>query len=274
MSLAKYGMTETEDRITLQRFRPAELPPVVDTFEWRMPADRTLCDNLVSILENHGFKFLLFQDSEPLHLRPAQHVQAYNIFKRIVDIVLSVAALLVLFLPILAISVAIYLEDGGPVVYSQWRTGRHGRDFRFYKFRSMVKNADEVKAQLQAQNEASGPIFKIKNDPRVTRIGRFIRRTSLDELPQFLNVLRGEMSIIGPRPLYSPEADKLNRRHSQRHNVQPGLFCLREVCGRSELTFDQWMELDLIYVGTRSTRTDLTVLLRAIPKILRAHGAY
>jgi lipopolysaccharide/colanic/teichoic acid biosynthesis glycosyltransferase len=211
---------------------------------------------------------------QPQTAAPKRDHLFYHSLKRFLDIVIASSAILILLPIMIAVALAIAIEDGRPFVYHQLRTGRFGQSFRFYKFRSMVRNADKVKAELQAHNEASGPIFKMKNDPRVTRTGRFIRRTSLDELPQFFSVLRGEMSLIGPRPLYAPEASKLDVRHGQRHKVQPGLLCLREVCGRSELTFEQWMELDLIYVESQSLRTDLTIMLRAIPAILSSHGAY
>jgi len=198
----------------------------------------------------------------------------YHNVKRMADIALSGAALLALAPVIVAISLAIYLEDGGPILYSQQRTGQWGQEFRFYKFRSMVKNADDLKVALYIQNEATGPIFKMKNDPRVTKIGRFIRRTSLDELPQLFSVLRGDLTLIGPRPLYTPEAARLTPRHAQRHQVKPGILCLREVCGRSALEFEHWMELDLVYIASRSLKTDITILMRAIPKILRSEGAY
>lgn len=198
----------------------------------------------------------------------------YHRVKRLTDIALSGAALLILAPVIVAISLAICLEDGGPILYSQQRTGQWGQEFRFYKFRSMVRNADDLKVALAQQNEATGPIFKMKHDPRVTRVGRFIRRTSLDELPQLFSVLRGDLTLIGPRPLYTPEAAKLTPRHAQRHQVKPGILCLREVCGRSALEFEHWMELDLVYIASRSLKTDITILMRAIPKILRSEGAY
>ena len=249
-------------------------------------------DELITILDRNGFRFIVNSHgsgsaSSRLHFapEPAQSVGArsfvprregrtYHALKRLIDIVVASFAILLLLPVMIIIATAIVIEDGAPIVYHQLRTGRNGQNFRFFKFRSMVRNADKVKEQLQHHNEATGPIFKMRNDPRITRVGRFIRRTSLDELPQLINVLRGEMSVIGPRPLYAPEASKLDVAHYERHNVQPGLLCLREVCGRSELSFDQWMELDLVYVNARSLRTDLTILLRAIPAILSSQGAY
>lgn len=200
--------------------------------------------------------------------------RAYLVTKRLFDIIVALGALLVLIPLLLLVGLAIVLEDGGPVLYCQTRIGRDGKPFRFYKFRSMIRNADAVKDQLAQRNEASGPIFKMKNDPRITRIGRILRRSSIDELPQLLNVLRGEMSVVGPRPHLPREVALYAPRQERRLSVQPGLVCLREVCGRSNLTFDQWVELDLLYIENRSLRMDLGVLLRLVPAVLRGEGAY
>lgn len=198
----------------------------------------------------------------------------YLACKRLFDVTLSMGALILLFPLLLLVGLAIVLEDGGPILYYQSRVGRDGRPFRFYKFRSMVKNADAIKEQLAALNEADGPIFKMKNDPRITRIGRFLRRSSVDELPQFINVLRGEMSLIGPRPHLPREVDLYAGRQKQRLLVQPGLVCLREVHGRSNLTFEQWIELDLLYIENRSVCTDLSILAQLVPAVLKGDGAY
>ena len=198
----------------------------------------------------------------------------YLTCKRLFDVTLAMGALILLFPLLLLVGLAIVLEDGGPILYYQSRVGRDGKPFRFYKFRSMVKNADAIKEQLAALNEADGPIFKMKNDPRVTRIGRFLRRSSVDELPQFINVLRGEMSLIGPRPHLPREVDLYVGRQKQRLLVQPGLVCLREVHGRSNLTFEQWIELDLLYIENRSICTDLSILAQLVPAVLKGDGAY
>ncbi|MES2459918.1 MAG: sugar transferase [Armatimonadota bacterium] len=198
----------------------------------------------------------------------------YLVCKRLFDVTLAIGALILLFPLLLVVGFAIFLEDGGPILYYQSRVGRDGKPFRFYKFRSMVKNADAIKEQLAALNEADGPIFKMKNDPRITRVGRLLRRSSVDELPQFINVLRGEMSLIGPRPHLPREVALYVDSQQQRLLVQPGLVCLREVHGRSNLTFDQWVELDLLYIQNRSIRTDLSILARLIPAVLKGDGAY
>ncbi|GAB4466709.1 MAG: exopolysaccharide biosynthesis polyprenyl glycosylphosphotransferase [Armatimonadaceae bacterium] len=204
----------------------------------------------------------------------AEQGPAYELAKRSLDVVVSAAVLIALFPVFVIVALMIFLEDQGPIFYYQTRVGKNGKHFRFYKFRSMVPNADQIKAQLQASNEANGPIFKMRNDPRITRVGRFIRRYSIDELPQLLSVLRGEMSLIGPRPHLPKEVADYDERQENRLNVQPGLLCFREVLGRSNMTFEQWVELDLLYVEYRSWRTDMAILGRVLPAVLSAEGAY
>ena len=205
---------------------------------------------------------------------PAAPGAAFELGKRSADVVISTVLLLVL-LPFLAlVAILIFLEDGGSVFYYQTRVGRHGKHFRFYKFRSMVRNADAIKAELAAENEATGPIFKMRNDPRITRIGRYLRRYSIDELPQLVNVLFGQMSLIGPRPHLPSEVALYDDHQRARLDAQPGLLCFREVFGRSDVSFDQWIELDLLYIRYRSFLTDMRILSRIVPAILSAEGAY
>jgi len=199
---------------------------------------------------------------------------AYRLAKRALDITVSAAALTVLSPVYVAIAAAVAIDSRGSIFYRQERVGRSGRRFAFYKFRSMVVDADRIKAELADENEAEGPIFKMKADPRVTRVGRFLRRTSLDEIPQFWNVLRGDLSLVGPRPHLPSEVETYSEVAEMRLTVVPGLVCYREVAGRSKLTFDQWIALDLEYVRNRSLATDLSILLRAIPAVLRGEGAY
>jgi len=199
---------------------------------------------------------------------------SYSVLKRVGDIAGSGLALVVLSPVMGAIALFVVLQDRGPVLYSQDRVGRDGKAFRFYKFRSMVRDADRRKKELARANEADGPIFKMKDDPRVTAVGRFLRRYSLDELPQFWNVLRGDMSLVGPRPHLPTEIANCADYPRERLSVPPGIVCLREVGGRSELTFRQWLESDLEYVRRRSLWLDLSILLRAIPAVLFARGAY
>ncbi|MDX1933047.1 MAG: sugar transferase [Capsulimonadales bacterium] len=194
--------------------------------------------------------------------------------KRAIDVFAAVALLIVLSPVFAVVALLIFLEDRGPVFYYQTRVGKDGQHFLFYKFRSMVTRADLIRHQLETQNEAVGPIFKMKNDPRITRVGRFIRRYSIDELPQLFNVLRGEMSLVGPRPHLPREVNYYTDPQKGRLAVQPGLLCLREILGRSNMTFEEWIELDLLYIRHRCLRTDLMILARTIPSILAADGAY
>ena len=194
--------------------------------------------------------------------------------KRALDIVISVP-LLVLLSPLLAaLALAVKLGDGGPVLY-RWRVvGRGGQPFTSYKFRSMVVNADELKAALEAANEMSGPVFKMRDDPRVTGLGRFLRRYSLDELPELWSVLVGDMSLVGPRPPLQSEYARFTDRQRAKLAVKPGITCLWQVSGRNEITdFDEWLRLDLEYIERWSLRLDVAILLRTIPAVLSGRGA-
>jgi exopolysaccharide biosynthesis polyprenyl glycosylphosphotransferase len=194
--------------------------------------------------------------------------------KRVIDVVLSATALLVLSPVLLATILAIRLDSPGPVLFRQRRMGVNGREFMLLKFRSMYRDAEARLEALRARNEASGPVFKIRDDPRVTRVGRLIRRTSIDELPQFWNVLRGEMSIVGPRPPIPSEVEKYQRRHLRRLSVKPGITCTWQVSGRSSIGFDRWMELDLHYIDNWSLWQDVKILARTIPAVLTGRGAH
>jgi lipopolysaccharide/colanic/teichoic acid biosynthesis glycosyltransferase len=194
--------------------------------------------------------------------------------RRALDISVSSLGLLLLAPALMGVASLIWLEDRGPILFYQERVGQNGRHFHFYKFRSMVVNAEALKEQLSQHNEATGPIFKMRNDPRITRIGRLLRRYSLDELPQLWNVLKGDMSLVGPRPHLPREIESCPNYPQERLSVPPGLICLREVSGRSRLSFEEWIALDLEYVRNRSLGLDLSILLRAVPAILRGDGAY
>lgn len=198
----------------------------------------------------------------------------YPSLKRGLDILLSLVALLILSPVFVFIALAIYLHDRGPIFYAQPRVGHLGKSFAFYKFRSMVINADALKDKLSDKNEASGPIFKMKNDPRITPVGRWLRKTSLDEIPQFWNVLQGDLSLVGPRPHLKSEIENFSDYPQARFMVMPGLICFREIRGRSGLTFEQWLDSDMEYVRHRSFGLDLWILLQAIPAILLGRGAY
>jgi exopolysaccharide biosynthesis polyprenyl glycosylphosphotransferase len=194
--------------------------------------------------------------------------------KRLLDIILSLS-LLALSLPLLGLlGLLIRLTSSGPVFFIQKRVGFHKRPFPLYKFRTMVADAEEKLADVQDMNEVTGPVFKIKNDPRITPIGRFLRRTSLDELPQLLNVLKGDMSLVGPRPLPVRDYNGFDEDwHRRRFSVRPGMTCLWQVNGRSNVSFDRWMKLDMEYIDNWSLWLDLKILLQTIPAVIRGSGA-
>jgi len=199
---------------------------------------------------------------------------AYRVIKRIMDILCSMLALVVLFPLFLITAVAIWIEDGGPVIYVQERNGLNGKVFRMYKFRSMCKDAEKLHKDLLKQNEVDGPVFKIKKDPRVTRVGRFIRRTSVDELPQLINILKGEMSVVGPRPLVTYETEKCNAYEKRRMAVKPGLTCYWQCNGRNELSFDEWIKMDLKYIDEASLLVDVKIVLKTAWMVVKGIGAY
>jgi exopolysaccharide biosynthesis polyprenyl glycosylphosphotransferase len=195
------------------------------------------------------------------------------VVKRGIDIVVAAIALAVLVPFVVLVAIAIKLDSKGPVFFAQTRVGKDRRKFQFYKFRSMCQDAERVRASLVHLNEASGPIFKITRDPRITRVGRFLRRSSLDELPQLINVLKGDMSLVGPRPPLPQEVEHYNDRAMERLSVIPGMTCLWQVNGRSNLSFEQWVDLDLEYIAKRSLWLDFVILLRTVPAVLTARGA-
>jgi exopolysaccharide biosynthesis polyprenyl glycosylphosphotransferase len=193
--------------------------------------------------------------------------------KRLFDVVVSVLGL-VLLSPVVAVAaLAVRLESRGPILFRQRRVGLHGREFTLYKFRSMRVGAEAEKPRLALLNEMDGPVFKIRDDPRVTRVGRLLRRTSLDELPQLWNVLRGEMSLVGPRPPLPEEVRRYERWQRRRLSVKPGVTCTWQVSGRSDVGFHRWMELDLAYIDGWSLWEDVRIVLRTIPAVIRGRGA-
>ena len=195
--------------------------------------------------------------------------------KRFLDILLSSAALIILLPLFIVLGILIKLTSKGPVFFVQIRVGQYGRNFCFYKFRSMYIDAEKRKQELLAQNQSKdGVIFKMKNDPRITPIGRILRKTSMDELPQFLNVLYGDMSLVGPRPPLPSEVKEYTIEARKRLNVKPGLTCLWQVSGRSDIPFKEQVKLDKEYISSRSLKSDLLILLRTIPAILSGRGAY
>ena len=196
------------------------------------------------------------------------------VLKRAIDVLLATVGL-VATIPIwIAICAAIRLESPGSPIFAQERVGRRGRQFRFYKFRSMYVDAESRLHEVLVHNETDGPVFKIRQDPRITGVGAFLRRTSLDELPQLLNVLKGDMSLVGPRPPLPREVDQYRPGDLVRLQVKPGLTCLWQVSGRSNVGFDQWMELDRQYVRQMSLWLDLSILARTVGAVLSMRGAY
>jgi lipopolysaccharide/colanic/teichoic acid biosynthesis glycosyltransferase len=171
------------------------------------------------------------------------------------------------------IAVLVKTTSRGPLFFKQTRCGMHSRPFTLFKFRSMVDGADLLKRDLESRNEATGPVFKIKADPRLTKVGRFLRRTSLDELPQLFNILRGEMSLVGPRPPVPDEVAKYEPWQRRRLSVMPGLTCTWQVSGRSQIAFEQWMRMDLDYISDWSLSKDFSLLLKTVPAVLSMRGA-
>ena len=198
----------------------------------------------------------------------------YRVTKRAFDLIVGSGILLLLLPVIPLVALMIRFDSEGPVFYRQQRIGMGGRPFRFYKFRSMRADSDRLRADLEARNELSGPVFKIKNDPRVTAVGQFLRRSSLDEIPQIFNVLKGDMSIVGPRPALPGEVARYEAWHRRRLDVKPGITCLWQVAGRSHVDFDEWMRLDIEYMSRRSLRTDVAIFLKTIPAVIARRGAY
>jgi exopolysaccharide biosynthesis polyprenyl glycosylphosphotransferase len=190
------------------------------------------------------------------------------------DVVMSLA-LLVLLLPLmLLVALAIRLDSPGAALLKQKRIGRDRVPFDCYKFRSMCVDAEAQRKALAHRNEMTGPVFKIRSDPRVTRVGRVLRKYSLDELPQLINVLKGEMSLVGPRPPLPEEVERYEPRHMKRLEVKPGLTCIWQVSGRNEICFERWVELDIEYIEHRSLWLDLVILVRTVPAVITARGAY
>lgn len=188
----------------------------------------------------------------------------YEVIKRLIDIVCSFLGVLVLSPLFIIIAIIIKMTSKGPVFFSQKRVGKNGKEFDMYKFRSMVVNAEELKEKLAAKNEMSGPMFKMKDDPRVTKVGKFIRKTSIDELPQLWNVLKGDMSLVGPRPSLPKEVAQFEDWMYKRLEVKPGLTCYWQVSGRNNIDFEDWMKLDIRYVEERNFWIDIKLIFKTV----------
>lgn len=200
--------------------------------------------------------------------------RAYKAIKRMMDILLSTAALFVLFPVFFITAIAIKCEDNGPVFFAQQRAGRNKKPFSMYKFRSMYVNADEKMKEMMKDNEQTGHAFKIKDDPRITKTGKVIRRFSIDELPQLINIIKGDMSIVGPRPILPFQMEECSQYERQRLVVRPGLTCYWQIGGRANVTWEEWVEMDLDYIEDMSLWTDFKMIVKTIPTVLRGDGAY
>lgn len=189
----------------------------------------------------------------------------YLFFKRAMDIIGSLCGIILLSPLLIIVALAIKIEDPkGSIFFSQQRCGKDNKLFPMYKFRSMVSNAEELLEELMEHNEMDGPVFKIKDDPRITRVGKFIRKTSIDELPQLFNIFMGHMSIVGPRPAIPHEVAEYSHYHKQRLLVKPGLTCIWQVSGRNSIGFDEWMEMDLEYIEKRNLWIDIKLIFKTV----------
>ena len=274
-----------------QVMRLLETRPIDEVFvSLPLDAHQGLIRDVVSLCEEQGVTIRVLSSLVDLVLARAQLDEidgrpVITIFsgppdslllaaKRLIDVTVSAAAL-VLSAPVcLLLAILIKLDSRGPVLFAQERVGLGGRRFRFFKFRTMVVDAEQRQAALEGLNEATGPVFKIRKDPRVTRVGVVIRKLSLDELPQFFNVLRGDMSLVGPRPLPVRDVLRIDRRaHKRRFSVKPGITCLYQVHGRT-FSFEDWIRTDMEYIDNWSLRLDLEILAKTIPAVLSRRGAF
>jgi exopolysaccharide biosynthesis polyprenyl glycosylphosphotransferase len=252
-------------------------------------AERVEMQSAIRVLERFGIPFAIpaagfrFGRARPeneravadgyIHYLSVRHRPIQWAVKRLFDIVASSVTLLLLAPLFVIVAVAVRLTSRGPILFRQLRVGQHGQLFHMLKFRSMIANAEELKAKLMAHNELSGPVFKMARDPRVTAVGRFIRKYSIDELPQLINVLRGEMSVVGPRPPVPAEVAKYEAWQRRRLSVRPGLTCVWQVSGRNETSFEEWMYLDMQYIDHWSLAHDFELILKTVPVVLSGRGA-
>jgi exopolysaccharide biosynthesis polyprenyl glycosylphosphotransferase len=265
---------------------------VIDEVAIALPikSQYTQIETVVLLLEEQGITTHLLSDLFPQKLARSQSIDFDGVpivsmhsaplfswrteAKRIFDLVSAILLLLVVGPLLVLAAIAIKLDSEGPVLFVQERVGLNKRRFRMLKFRTMCRDAEASMKEIEHLNEKTGPIFKIRNDPRITRVGRWLRKTSVDELPQLVNVLLGDMSIVGPRPLSVRDAVRMEEAwQKRRFSVKPGITCLWQVSGRSNLSFEQWMQLDLEYIDRWSLGLDASILLRTIPAIMTARGA-
>ena len=201
-------------------------------------------------------------------------IETYEKIKRLLDIVSSIIGLVVLIIPFLIIALIILIDSpGASPIYVQTRVGKNGKMFNFYKFRSMVPDAENMLGALLSDNEMDGPAFKIENDPRITRFGRFIRKSGIDELPQLINVIKGDMSLVGPRPPLPREVEQYSEKEKIRLSITPGITCYWQIKPkRNSLTFDEWLELDIKYINERSLKTDSYILFKTVRAVFGMEG--
>ena len=259
-------ITPPEPETSAANIQRAHDAALVD--EWRPAAgeDTVRASDVVNVTD----RFSRTYTHADIVCKPVQ----YSAIKRAFDIFLA-STILVASSPIMLIAaIVIPLTSRGPAIFRQVRVGRGGRYFNCYKFRSMCADAEDQKRKLQHLNEMDGPVFKIKRDPRITRVGAFIRKFSIDELPQLVNVLKGDMSIVGPRPPVPAEVEKYGDRERRRLAVQPGLTCLWQISGRSNIPFERWVELDLEYIEQMSFLTDVRIVAKTVPAVLTGAGAH
>lgn len=209
-----------------------------------------------------------------LEIIAKKNKKGYWIKKRVLSLIFAIAGVIIFAVPMLIITLLVWMDDRKvSPVYCQTRIGRHGKPFTLYKFRTMIHDADKIKASMYEHNEMDGPVFKIKDDPRITKIGKFLRKTGLDELPQFFNVIKGDMVVIGPRPPLPEEVEQYTEYQKLRLIVTPGITCLWQVQPkRNELSFDEWVNLDIHYITHRSLIMDIKIIFRTIWVMFREEG--
>jgi exopolysaccharide biosynthesis polyprenyl glycosylphosphotransferase len=281
------------DSTVIEQLNSAIADEAVDEVLVALPMDKygSLVENIVRHCEEQGIIVRVRTQMSSLHVARSyvdelQGVPVVTIqsgppdswqlaAKRLLDIVVSTGLLLALTPLLAAVILLIRLDSPGPIFFAQERVGFNKRRFRILKFRTMVDGSDHQQQMLEELNEAEGPVFKIKNDPRVTRVGRFLRRFSIDELPQLFNVLKGEMSLVGPRPLPIRDVKRIDVQwQKRRFSIKPGITCLWQVNGRSNIGFDEWVRLDLDYIDRWSLGLDMKILVKTIPVVFRGSGAY
>ena len=221
-----------------------------------------------------GRKFLAEVTAQGSQAVCSEASMFYRLVKRCIDILLSAAALILLAPVFLITAIVVFISSPGPIFFKQQRAGKLGKAFTMYKFRTMHVNAQAARDEIEDLNCQTGPVFKAPNDPRLIRFGKFLRRSSLDELPQFLNVLKGDMSIVGPRPLWIKEAQNISGAAKYRTLVKPGLTCIWQISGRSSMSYEQWILLDLFYINNRSLVLDFLIVMQTIPAVLTGYGAF